>query len=101
MARIPCGDPFIFGVDDQHHAAHLRRGQQAASARREQKLPANALPLQCAIHSQARQAEARHVMARQAAPCDLRRPGVVHRGGAQAAEAENGVEFMPDGEEVV
>ena len=101
MARIPCGDPFIFGVDDQHHAAHLRRGQQAASARREQELSAEAASLQPAIHGQARQAEAWHVIARQTAPCDLRRTDVVHRGGAQAAESENGVEFMPDGEEVV
>jgi len=58
-------------------AANLRRGQETTSARREQELSANTLPLQSAIHSQA-------------APYDLRRLGIVNRCGAQAVEAEEG-----------
>ena len=90
IAGIPSCDSFILGVDDQHDAADLRCGQQAASACREQKLSADSLALQSAIHSQARQAEARHIMACQPAPYDLRRLGVVDRCGAQTVEAENG-----------
>lgn len=57
-------------------------------------MSANSLPFEQAIHSQARQAETRHIMAgkmaRQPAPYDLRRPGIVNRGWAQAVEAKNG-----------
>ena len=48
------------------------------------------MPLQPSIHSQAGQTEAGNVMSRQPAPYDLRRPGIVNRGRAQALEAENG-----------
>ena len=45
----------------KRHAANLRRGQQAASARREQKLSANPLPLQPAIYARrAKRKPARH-----------------------------------------
>ena len=62
----------------------------ATFARREQKLSAKSLTLQPAIHSQAGQAKARHVMACKPASNDLRRAGIVNRGGAQAIETENG-----------
>src|SRR5208283_2038621 len=88
---IPSCHPFILGVDDQHDAANLRRGQQAASAGGEQKLSAESLPLQPSIHSQAGQAEARHLMPCQPASHHLRRPRVINRGGAQTIEAENGL----------
>ena len=45
IAGIPSCHPVILGVDDQHDAANFRRCQQAASARREQKLSAKSLPL--------------------------------------------------------
>jgi hypothetical protein len=53
-------------------------------------LSPNSLSLQSAIHSQARLAEAWHVIACQPAPYDLRRPGIVKRRGAQTIEAQNG-----------
>jgi hypothetical protein len=42
------------------------------------------------IHGQTGEAEARHVMARQSAPYDLRRPGIVNRSRTQTVEPENG-----------
>ncbi len=90
VAGIPSSCSFILGVDDKRHTANLRRGQQAASARREQKLSANSLPLKPAIHSQTRQAESRHIVTCQPSAYDLRSPGIVDRSRAQAVEAENG-----------
>lgn len=89
MAGIPSCHLFILCIDDKHDAANIRRGQQAASARREQKLSANSLPLEPAIDSQARQAEARYIIVCQPAPYDLRCPGIVNRGWTQTIEAEN------------
>src|SRR5712691_1406940 len=48
------------------------------------------MPLEPTIHSEARQAEAWHVMTRQPAPYNLRRPGIVNRDGAQTIKSENG-----------
>ena len=91
VTGVPSRYSFALGVDDKHDSANLRRGQQASSTRRQQKLSANSLALRPAIHSQARQAEPRHFMKCQASPYDLRRPGIVNRGGAEAVKAENSV----------
>ena len=72
------------------HAANLRRGHQAASARRKQKLSAKSLPLEPAIHGQSRQAETRHVVARHPRRTISGVARKANRSGAETIEAKEG-----------